>query len=86
MIYTATFMIDYYINWKSLGTRVKQLWKFLYHYGGKRNVSKVLENFGIKTLALGFIGGFTGDYIKKDFVLQDERTVYRIERKYKNQR
>ncbi|WP_339980501.1 1-phosphofructokinase family hexose kinase [Fusobacterium necrophorum] len=28
-----------------------------------------MDNFGIKTLALGFIGGFTGDYIKKDFCL-----------------
>lgn len=38
--------------------------------GGKGiNVSKVLDNFGIKTLALGFVGGFTGDYIKKDFCL-----------------
>ena len=34
--------------------------------GGKGiNVSKVLKNFSVESKALGFVGGFTGDYIKK---------------------
>ena len=39
--------------------------------GGKGiNVSKVLKNFGVSTKALGFLGGFTGDFIKN--TLRDE--------------
>ena len=35
--------------------------------GGKGiNVSKVLKNFGVESTALGFAGGFTGDYIRKN--------------------
>jgi 1-phosphofructokinase len=67
MIYTVTFnpAIDYVINvddFKSgLVNRVASDEKFA---GGKGiNVSRVLNNLGIKSKALGFIGGFTGKFI-----------------------
>ncbi|MCB2305695.1 1-phosphofructokinase [Clostridium estertheticum] len=67
MIYTVTFnpAIDYVItvdDFKSGSiNRVDSEEKFA---GGKGiNVSRVLNNFGIKTKALGFVGGFTGKFI-----------------------
>ncbi|MBU3101029.1 MULTISPECIES: 1-phosphofructokinase [Clostridium] len=67
MIYTVTFnpAIDYVItvdDFKAgLINRVASEEKFA---GGKGiNVSRVLNNFGIKTKALGFVGGFTGKFI-----------------------
>ncbi|CAL7907628.1 1-phosphofructokinase [Fusobacterium necrophorum] len=73
MIYTVTLnpAIDYYIELEEFQEQELNHCENSYTImGGKGiNVSKVLDNFGIKTLALGFIGGFTGDYIKKDFCL-----------------
>ncbi|MBU3157198.1 1-phosphofructokinase [Clostridium estertheticum] len=67
MIYTVTFnpAIDYVItvdDFKAgLINRVASEEKFA---GGKGiNVSRVLNNFGIQTKALGFVGGFTGKFI-----------------------
>lgn len=67
MIYTLTFnpAIDYVVNVDNFipGTvnRTKSEEKFS---GGKGiNVSRVLNNLGVKSKALGFIGGFTGRFI-----------------------
>lgn len=67
MIYTVTFnpAIDYVINVNDFEAgkvnRVASEEKFA---GGKGiNVSRVLNNLGIKTKALGFVGGFTGKFI-----------------------
>ena len=67
MIYTVTFnpAIDYVINVDEFkaGTvnRVAGEEKFA---GGKGiNVSRVLNNLGVKSKALGFVGGFTGRFI-----------------------
>lgn len=67
MIYTVTFnpAIDYVINVDNFkaGTvnRVASEEKFA---GGKGiNVSRVLNNLGVKSKALGFVGGFTGRFI-----------------------
>lgn len=69
MIYTLTLnpSIDYIVNVTSFEkgkvNRTDSDFKFV---GGKGiNVSKVLNNFNIKSIALGFIGGFTGEYIDK---------------------
>lgn len=71
MIYTITFnpSIDYIVHVEDfrLGdvNRVKRDYKYP---GGKGiNVSRVLNNMEVKSKALGFIGGFTGEYIK-DFL------------------
>ncbi|MBU3178879.1 1-phosphofructokinase [Clostridium estertheticum] len=67
MIYTVTFnpAIDYVITVDDFKAgsinRVDSEEKFA---GGKGiNVSRVLNNVGIKTKALGFVGGFTGKFI-----------------------
>ncbi|MFL0249919.1 1-phosphofructokinase [Clostridium neuense] len=80
MIYTVTFnpAIDYVIevdNFKS-GTvnRVKNNEKFA---GGKGiNVSRVLNNLNVKSIALGFIGGFTGKFIEDSLELQGIKTNF----------
>lgn len=70
MIYTITLnpAVDYYINMNKVDEG--ELNKVNNSYalaGGKGiNVSKVLKNFNIESIALGFCGGFTGEYIKTD--------------------
>ncbi len=68
MIYTLTFnpAVDYYITVDDLKlgevnrTKSEQI-----HFGGKGiNVSLVLKEFGIQSVALGFVGGFTGDALE----------------------
>ena len=68
MIYTVTLnpAIDYYISMKEFQEGELNLIDNGYTLpGGKGiNVSKVLKNFGIESTALGFAGGFTGNYIR----------------------
>ena len=71
MIYTITFnpSIDYIIKVEnfSLGDVNRVDEDFKYPGGKGINVSRVLNNLGVKSKVLGFIGGFTGKYIK-DFL------------------
>lgn len=78
MIYTLTLnpAIDYYIDMGEF--ELGKLNKINNAYtlpGGKGiNVSKVLKNFEVENVALGFYGGFTGNYIKthlKDYGIKD---------------
>ena len=69
MIYTLTLnpAVDYYIDINNFEegdlNKVNNAYTLA---GGKGiNVSKVLKNFNVESTALGFCGGFTGDYIKK---------------------
>jgi 1-phosphofructokinase len=68
MIYTVTFnpSIDYVINVEEFkaGAVNRVLSENKYPGGKGINVSRVLENLGVKNKALGFIGGFTGQFIK----------------------
>lgn len=68
MIYTVTFnpAIDYIVKVQDFkGGEVNRVDADIKYPGGKGiNVSRVLNNQGIKSKALGFIGGFTGEYIK----------------------
>ena len=80
MIYTVTFnpAIDYVINVDNfkpgLVNRVASDEKFA---GGKGiNVSRVLNNLGIKSKALGFIGGFTGKFIVDSLENQGVETKF----------
>lgn len=68
MIYTLTLnpAIDYYITVDNLKvgavnrTKTEQI-----SFGGKGiNVSLVLKELGVKSTALGFVGGFTGDALE----------------------
>lgn len=69
MIYTVTFnpSLDYFVSVEqfSLG-RTNRTSKETLRPGGKGiNVSTVLKNIGFESIALGFIGGFTGEEIVK---------------------
>ena len=74
MIYTVTLnpAIDYIVNVNDFKTgEVNRVNSDIKYPGGKGiNVSRVLNNFGIDTKALGFIGGFTGEFIKN--YIEDE--------------
>ncbi|PAB60708.1 1-phosphofructokinase [Anaeromicrobium sediminis] len=69
MIYTVTFnpSIDYIVSLEDFGLgTVNRVTKDAKYPGGKGiNVSRVLNNLGKKSKALGFIGGFTGDFIEE---------------------
>lgn len=68
MIYTVTFnpSVDYVVAVDDFQQGKINRLKSEYKYpGGKGiNVSRVLNNLDIKSEALGFIGGFTGEFIK----------------------
>lgn len=75
MINTVTLnpSLDYVVELDSvrLGelNRIKKDTKFP---GGKGiNVSRVLKRLGVNSLASGFIGGFTGDFIKSYLIKED---------------
>lgn len=79
MIYTVTLnpAVDYYISMKDFEEGRLNLIDNGYTLpGGKGiNVSKVLKNFGVGSTALGFAGGFTGDFIRKnlkEYKIKDE--------------
>lgn len=68
MIYTLTLnpSIDYIMELDEFneGKVNRSNREFKYPGGKGINVSRVLNNLGIKNKALGFIGGFTGTFIK----------------------
>ncbi len=70
MIYTVTFnpAIDYVVHCDELTAgSVNRSVKEEIYFGGKGiNVSMVLGELGIKSKALGFVAGFTGDAIEKE--------------------
>ncbi|KOA18103.1 tagatose-6-phosphate kinase [Clostridium homopropionicum DSM 5847] len=69
MIYTITFnpSIDYIVRVKNFKAgEVNRVEMDQKYPGGKGiNVSRVLNGFNIKNKALGFTGGFTGEYVKR---------------------
>ena len=94
MIYTVTFnpAIDYIVNVSDFRTgEVNRVNSDIKYPGGKGiNVSRVLNNFGVDTKALGFIGGFTGEFIKNyienegvqtDFINVEEDTRINVKLK-----
>lgn len=69
MIYTITFnpALDYIVkmNHFELGHVNRTEEEFVFAGGKGINVSIVLNNLGVKSKALGFIAGFTGDEIER---------------------
>ena len=69
MIYTVTLnpSIDYIVRLDELKTGItNRTTSEEYYIGGKGiNVSCVLAELGIKSTALGFVAGFTGEAIEK---------------------
>lgn len=81
MIYTVTFnpALDYVMNAKNLSSNdINRAESVKIYYGGKGiNVSAVLKELDIPSVALGFVGGFSGnelirlmaeDGIQSDFI------------------
>lgn len=69
MIYTVTFnpALDYVVRVEHFAVgKVNRTVKEDIYYGGKGiNVSAVLANLGMKSTALGFVAGFTGEEIAR---------------------
>lgn len=69
MIYTVTFnpAVDYVVHTEEMNVgRVNRSKNEEIYFGGKGiNVSIVLNELGIKSKALGFVAGFTGEAIEK---------------------
>ena len=70
MIYTVTFSpaIDYVVDLRTfeIGEINRTVREFAYPGGKGINVSMVLANLGKSSVATGFLGGFTGDFIKNE--------------------
>jgi 1-phosphofructokinase len=70
MIYTVTFSpaVDYVVDLDDLHIgEINRSQKELVLAGGKGiNVSIVLKNLGSQSVATGFLGGFTGEFIKTE--------------------
>ncbi|MBB2479537.1 1-phosphofructokinase [Bacillus sp. APMAM] len=94
MIYTITLnpSLDYHVEVDHFESGRLNRTKYDYKVpGGKGiNVSRVLKRLGVESKALGFIGGFTGAYIKEflkkeqismDFVEVDQDTRINIKLK-----
>lgn len=80
MIYTVTFnpAIDYTVKLSAMqpGTINRNLSEE-YLFGGKGiNVSGVLKNLGVESVALGFVAGFTGEGLEKGLQQQGIRTRF----------
>lgn len=75
MIYTLTLnpSVDYIVKLEDfqLGQLNRTIRETKYPGGKGINVSRVLNQFGIKSKALGFVGGFTGSYI--EMYLENEK-------------
>ncbi|GEN54353.1 1-phosphofructokinase [Halobacillus faecis] len=69
MIYTCTLnpSIDYIMNVEAFeaGTLNRANETFYYPGGKGINVSRVMNRLGVKTKALGYIGGFTGTFVQQ---------------------
>lgn len=94
MIYTCTVnpSIDYVVEVDNVKMgSLNRADKTAFYPGGKGiNVSRMLKRLGHTTTALGFVGGFTGDYIRnslkeeeilQDFTLVDDPTRVNIKLK-----
>ncbi|ELK21868.1 fructose-1-phosphate kinase [Anoxybacillus flavithermus TNO-09.006] len=83
MIYTCTLnpSVDYVVEAQQIELgKLNRATKTSYFPGGKGiNVSRVLKRLHIHNIALGFIGGFTGQFIadelKREHILTDFITV-----------
>lgn len=68
MIYTVTLnpALDYFLSFDSFKEGTLNTPKETYQLpGGKGiNISKLLHNYNTETICLGFLGGYTGDYIE----------------------
>ena len=80
MIYTITFnpSLDYIMKTPGFEPgRVNRSTGELVMPGGKGiNVSIVLKNLGTESTALGFVSGFTGDYIENSLKKESSKVLF----------
>lgn len=80
MIYTVTLSpsIDYIVRMSNMRTNVtNRTDSEEFYYGGKGiNVSQVLAELDLNSIALGFVAGFTGDAIEKGIQNSRIRTEF----------
>lgn len=80
MIYTVTFnpAIDYVMRLGSLctGTVNRSEHEEMYFGGKGINVSLILKELGVESVALGFVAGFTGEAIEKGVTSQGIKTDF----------
>ena len=74
MIYTVTLnpALDYFMNYESLSLgEVNRTGKTQISAGGKGIMeSRMLSLLGVESKALGFLGGFSGQYILREQFLK----------------
>ncbi len=75
MIYTLTLnpAVDYYVTLDDFTIgKVNRTKSEKISFGGKGiNVSLVLKELGVKSIAMGFVGGFTGEAIENHLIQND---------------
>lgn len=80
MIYTVTFSpaIDYVVDLEKLeiGAINRSKGEQALPGGKGINVSIVLSNFGTDSVATGFLGGFTGEYIKSELAAKGIKSEF----------
>lgn len=80
MIYTITLnpALDYYLSFDKFTEGNLNLPKETYKLAGGKgiNVSKVLKNFVVESVCLGFVGGFTGEFIKDELKKDGIKTKF----------
>ena len=80
MIYTVTFnpSLDYIVSVNDfrIGATNRTSSEHMYPGGKGINVSLMLKNLGIESVALGFISGFTGDEIERLLDISGIRTDF----------
>lgn len=80
MVYTVTFnpAVDYVMHTDEIRTgSVNRAKKTEIYFGGKGvNVSTVLSELGVKSRALGFVAGFTGEAIEKGVAAKGVETDF----------
>ena len=80
MIYTVTFnpSLDYTVDLDKFEIgKINRTVREATYVGGKGiNVSMMLKNIGVDSIAFGFIGGYTGEKIKSDLKEKGIRTDF----------
>ena len=80
MIYTVTVnpSVDYVVQLGEfhLGMVNRALNEAVFSGGKGINVAMILQNLGVSNRALGFLAGFTGDFIEKDLRRRGCRTDF----------
>lgn len=80
MVYTVTLnpSLDYVIGMEKMRIgKINRVEDELIHVGGKGiNVSLILKELGVKSIAMGFVAGFTGMEVKRQLIEKEIATQF----------